>query len=248
MPLPAAMTSCTGPGLLSRAGTRMSRTLLATPGDRVMLQRQSYTGPAEGRIFEIETLELMEVDAEGRVVTLITFDPDDRRAASMEMLERCARSDEARCIPAGLFEAVRAMNAGDLDRLRATLPDVYVVNDHRRTGLGRLESADHVAAVAALFELVSERTFEPLYIVAAERHGLLAMARMFGTLADGGEFEQVYVWLVVYNGDQLGVMELFEPDHLNVARARFEELRPRTASSVSPDRSDAGSEECTPRR
>src|SRR4029453_12391923 len=149
--------------LLSRAGTRMSRTLLATAGDRLILQRQSYTGPAEGPIFETETLELFEVDAEGRIVALTTFDPDDRPAASAELLDRYARSAAARCIPAGFFEAIRAVNTRDLARLCAVLPDDFVANDHRRTGAGGRENADpFVASQAAGVELPSHNNVEPL--------------------------------------------------------------------------------------
>src|SRR5262249_36888545 len=82
-------------------------------------------------------------------------------------------------------------------------------------------------------------TAEPLYIVAAEKHGLLAMTHTFGTLADGGEFEQVYVSLALFHGDRFAGMELFEPERLDVARARFEELRPRTSPSVQSHRTDA---------
>ena len=190
---------------------------------------------------EIEHLLVTEVDAEGRLVALIMFDPDDRRAASAEMLERYARSDAAHGIPAGLFEKGRALNTRDLDRLRAALSDDYVVNDHRRTGIGRLESAGrYVASVAALFEQTSELTVEILYVVAAEKHGHLAMTHTFGTLADGGEFELVYVWLELFRRGRVVGQELFEPEDLDVARARFEELRPKTSQSVSPDRTDSG--------
>jgi hypothetical protein len=66
------------------------------------------------------------------------------------------------------------------------------------------------------------------------------MNHTFGTLADGGEFELVYVWLPLFQGGRFVGMELFEPEDLDVARARFVELRPRTSPSVSSDRSDAG--------
>jgi hypothetical protein len=213
--------------LIGGARTRIVGTVLATAGDRLALEHFRWIGADDRVPFEMENLALIEVDAEGRIVTVIAFDPDDRRAAGAEMLERYARSDEARCIPAGLFEGIRAMNTRDLDRLRAALPDDFVVHDHRRTGLGRLESADdYVASVAALLEQTSERTFELLYIVAAERHGLLAMVHAVGTLADGGEFEQVAAWLALFQDDRVVGIEMFEPEHLDVARARFAELRP----------------------
>jgi class 3 adenylate cyclase len=182
-----------------------------------------------------------EVDTEGHLVAIIMFDADDRRAASMEMFERYARSDEARRLPAGLFEAIRAVNARDLDRLRAALPDDYLVNDRRRTGAGRLENADRfITSQAAEFELTSELTVEPLYIVAAEAHGLLAMTHSFGTLADGGAFELVFVLLVLFRDQGIVGMEVFEPEHLDIARARFEELRPRASTVVTSDRNQAG--------
>src|SRR5262249_44255681 len=125
-----------------QTGQRLARTVLATAGDRLALARLRWSsrgglaavglGMVTGGEPELETERLLvtEVDAEGRLVALIMFDPDDRRAASAELLERYARSEAARCIPAGMFEAIRAVNAHDLDRLRAALPDDFAVNDH----------------------------------------------------------------------------------------------------------------------
>ena len=87
-----------------------------------------------------------------------------------------------------------------------------------------------------MFEQTAQQTTEPLYIVAAEKHGLLAMFHTFGMLADGGEFELVYVSLALFRGDRFAGMKVFEPENLEVARARFEELRPRTSPSVQSDR------------
>src|SRR5262249_54055185 len=229
---------------------RLARTVLATAGDRLALARLRRSSEGGLAAFgmdvatcdepesEIEHLLVTEVDAEGRLVAVIMFDPGDRHAATVEMLERYARSDAARCIPAGAFEVVRALNARDLDRLRAALPDDFAVNDRRRTGTGRVESADrYVASVVAVFEQTSELTIEILHVVAAEKHGHLAMTHTFGTLADGGEFELVYVWLALFQGDRFVGMELFEPDDLDIARARFEELRQGT--SPGSDRTDA---------
>jgi len=234
-------------------GPRLTRTVLGTAGERLALARLRWSSQGVLAAYgmdiaagdepesEIEHLLVAEVDAEGRLVAVIIFDPDDRRAASAELLERYARSDAARCIPAGFSEALHALNTRDLARLRAALPDDFTLNDQRRTGVGRLENADrYVASIAAVFEQTAQQTAEPLYIVAAEKHGLLAMTHTFGTLADGGEFEQVYVSLALFQGDRFAGMELFEPEHLDVARARFEELRPRTSPSVPLDRTDLG--------
>jgi class 3 adenylate cyclase/tetratricopeptide (TPR) repeat protein/ketosteroid isomerase-like protein len=227
--------------LMSRSRTRVSRTTLATAGDRLVLQRIRYTGPPEGPSHEIEHLELTEVDAEGHIVALIDFDPDDCRAASAEMLERHARSAAGRCIPAAVFETFRAINDHDLDRLRASLPDDFVYHDHRRTGLGRLEGVeDYVASLRPLFEETRDFSTDNLYYVAAETHGSLAVARTFGTLAADGELESVFARLLLYRDGRIGAVEQFELEHLDVARARFEELRPGAFPSVSSAGNDGG--------
>jgi hypothetical protein len=168
----------------------------------------------------------LEVDTAGRLAAIIVFDPDDRRAASAEMQERYARSDAGRCIPAAAVEAARAWAAHDLDRLRRAVSEDFVLNDHRRTGVGRIEGVDdYIASVAAIFEQTADELVEPLYVIAVEKHGALAMLRAFGTLTDGGEFEILYVALTRYRDDRYVGLELFEPEDLDVAQARFAELR-----------------------
>ena len=140
----------------------------------------------------------------------------------------------------------RALTGHDLDRLRAVVPRDFVFDDHRRTGLGRLESAeDYLAAVAVLFEQSPDVLIEGLYVIAEERHGSLGVTHRFGTLAEGGTFESVFVQIALYRGDQLAGLELFEPEHLDVARARFEALRtgphairptPRRAPAIATER------------
>jgi ketosteroid isomerase-like protein len=219
----------------SRGRIRVARTVLATAGDGLTLERELWTAAADPSRFEIETITLSEVDAEGRLVAFISFDPDDRRAADAELLERWARSEAARGIPAAVFETFRAINAHDLDRVRATLHDDFVYHDHRRTGLGRIERVDdYVASLRPLFEGTRDFSTDDLYYVAAEEHGSLAIGRTFGTLAEGGEFESVFARLILYRDGRAGAVEQFELEHLDVARARFEELRPTTAGPVPP--------------
>ncbi|HXJ34119.1 MAG TPA: nuclear transport factor 2 family protein [Candidatus Eisenbacteria bacterium] len=209
-------------------GARPARTLLATSGDRLALYRMLWTGADDQPAYEIDTLLLTEVDAEGRIVARIIFDPDDRRGAFVELLERFARSDAHRRVPAIFFELGRALNGHDLDRLRALHPRDFVFDDHRRTGVGRLEGIEaYLAAVAALIEQSPDVSIEVLYTIALEKHGMLSVARRYGTLAEGGgTFESVYVQLFHLDGDRFVGVEIFEVEDLDVARARFAELRP----------------------
>jgi hypothetical protein len=171
------------------ANARASNTLLATAGDHLALSHVVWQGAGDDPRLEIETLELREVDADGCTVAAILFDPDDRRAASRELLDRWAKGEAAPGLP---LEVRRAVLARDLDGLRAALPEGFVFHDHRRSGAGRVEGADAcVAWIATLLEASPDVIMEPLYYVAVERHALVSVSHDFGTLPDGGAFESV---------------------------------------------------------
>jgi len=65
-----------------------------------------------------------------------------------------------------------------------------VVEDRRRTGMGRIEGRDaYVESVKALWELTPESRFENArYWLAIEPWGAVAAARRSGTVPGGGEF------------------------------------------------------------
>jgi ketosteroid isomerase-like protein len=214
--------------LMSRGKYQPARTLLATAGDRLMLQHLHIAGAVGGGDYEIEALEIIEVDAAGRFVASIMFDPEDRRAASTELLERYAR---VAGWPEWMIESFRAVNAHDLDGFRAGLADDFVFDDHRRTGVGRIDGADaYVASIRPLFEGAPDFFTDNLYVVAEEPRGFLSVARTFGTLTTGGEFESVFVRLAMYRDGRMVTVEQFELEDLDVARARFEELRTASAA------------------
>ncbi|MGH7287972.1 MAG: hypothetical protein ACREI8_08150, partial [Myxococcota bacterium] len=197
-----------------------SLTLLATAGERLALFLERWTRSEERGSTEGEVLAVVEVDAEGCAIAIINFDPDDRRAASTELLERLARSCAAPWL-VELRERRRALVERDLERLRAALPRDFVFDDHRRVGAGRVGAEEYVAWMASLFEGSPDALVETLYYLAIEPHAGLAVSHNFGTLAEGGAFENVFVSI-----NQPGCLELFEIDDLERAWARFEELRP----------------------
>jgi ketosteroid isomerase-like protein len=210
------------------AGARATHEVLATAGDRLAMTRGRFTiSDGETVVAEIDVLQINELDAAGRVVAAVTFDPDDRRAASIEMLDRWFRSDEAPRAAATGLAPMRALFDHDVEPLAASLPDDFFVDDHRRFGMGRVEGAGaFIQSFAALFEQSADLVIEGLYTVATSEHAILDMAHMVGTLdASGGDFESVYLRLLIFRGDRLAALELFEAEDLDAARARFEALR-----------------------
>jgi len=211
---------------VAEVGWRPVRTLLATAGDRLALQHVLWRTGEGGSDSEVETLQLSEVDGEGRFVSSATFDPEDRDAAFFELGRRYLGIHRPSALPR--HEALRRAGR-DLARLRAALPDGFVFHDHRRTGLGRIEGADaYVASVAALRELAPDAMVgQSLYYLADEPHGTLSIGHSFGTLSEGGAFESCYAMILLFGPDGIVGGELFELDHLEAAKARFAELRAR---------------------
>ncbi len=210
--------------IMQSGRVRLERTLLATAGDRLALERWSWGGGKAGADFAVDSLAVTEVDANGLFVACISFDPDDRAAASAELFERWVRSG-AEGLPPETIELARAFNAHDLERMRALLPAEFYLDDRRRTGVGRIEGVDaYLASLAALWELSGDLRSDALYTVASADHGRLMVARWFGTNAEGGDFEAVFVTLgLLRDGRPVGI-EIFELDDLEAATARFEEL------------------------
>jgi hypothetical protein len=209
---------------LGSTRSRVAHTVLATSGDRLALVHLRWTAAEGVPAFEAEHLAVWEVDTDGRIVAAISFDVDDRRGASAEMFERYVHGDGARWTPAAAIEFGRAVRDHDVARARGALPDSFFFHDHRRTGAGLIESAeDYIGYLAALFEQSPDAIIESLYSVATGEHGVLSVGHTFGTWAEGGEFESVFVQLWFYQDERLVGAELFELEDLDVARGHFDE-------------------------
>jgi ketosteroid isomerase-like protein len=210
-------------------GARAEREVVGTAGDRVLIQRVLWSGgPADGR-YEIDTLAVVEVDESGRAKAVIVFDPDDARAAQREAWARWAAIDPAAAQWVDLIGVVHeGFDGRDWERVRATLADDLVVEDHRRTGFGRIEGSDaYIDSVRVLWDLAPDQRLElGWFWPAIEPHGAVTTVRRCGTLPDGGAFEREYLWLCIATGGRISRSEMFEVEDLAKALARLADLRP----------------------
>jgi ketosteroid isomerase-like protein len=201
--------------------------LLGTAGDRIVIQRMLWAGGRDGDGFEWEHLVVQEVDEAGRLAVHVNFDSDDARAAQREAWKLWERLDPAAvAVATPMGELADAFNARDRDRWRAQFADEIVVEDHRRTGFGRIEGADAYAdSLVALWELAPETTAEVgWHWPALGRHGAITRVRRTGVLPDGGAFESDYLGLYTVSGGRITYFERFELEDLEAAMARFEAL------------------------
>src|SRR5262249_15567958 len=227
----------------SMRNTRFEGQLVGTAGDRVALERLLWTGapgatpaaPATESVrissrgpFEIEFLWLTEIDESGRITAGVMFDADDWRAATREAWARWSARDAVAAASVGpTFEFLEAMNEHDRTRLRAALADDFELVDHRPARLGLSGGADAtVESLAALWDLAPDWQITPTGTLAYARYGAVVLSRGFGTLRDGGTFENPTVAVQIVAGGRLTRVEVFEPEDVDAALARFAELRP----------------------
>jgi class 3 adenylate cyclase len=213
--------------LRTETGAVRDARLIATAGDRLALYHIVWRETPGRSSFEIERFRITEIDAAGRLRGFVLC--DQRAAASAALFERYV-ANGGHGMPWGLIEFTRGLNERDLVRARGGLCDDFVIEDHRRTGLGRIEGADaYIAAVAAAFELTRDARFDMLYVAASAEHGNVIVARWSGRNTEGGEFESYSVALTRYRGERVVAFEAFEPEELERALARFEETRAAAA-------------------
>jgi hypothetical protein len=206
-------------------GRRVEPELLATVGERVSLDRIAYTGDVEGSAFEGEFLRLSEVDAEGRLCAVIHFDADGRSDAFGEAHARFAAGEAGTIGGQAPIAALHlAIARHDWEALRGCLAPDAVIHDHRPLRLGELGPDPWVESLRVQVELAPDVNAEAFRILAWNRHGRVHLMRVFGTLREGGPFENVFVTVFLTEGDRIQRQEFFDLADADRALARFEEL------------------------
>jgi ketosteroid isomerase-like protein len=210
------------------SGARPVRRRRGTAGDRVAIEVLLWSGgPADGR-FEIEYLGVTEVDESGLLVTTILLDLDDPRAAQREAWARWMAIDPTVAeLVTAVSETIDSWNAMDRRRFAREYTDDFVVEDHRRTGMGRLDGVEaYMASVEALWQLAPDSRLElGWHWLAVDRRGGVVTCRRTGRLADGGAYESDYLVLFIVEDGRARRLEMFEVDAADAALARFEALR-----------------------
>lgn len=207
--------------------------VVGAAGDRIGVVRLLWTGESEGGAFEMEGLEVGEVDGQGRLVRVVGLEADDWRDAQRIAWERWgAREPDFAPVLDVASRYNDALNAPHLDlaRLRSFYTDDFVAEDRRRTGFGRIEGADaYLESLGALATLTRSMRIElGWHWAAIEPDGGVVSVRRTGELGEGGAYETEH-W-VVFCLDGTGLtrrMGSFELEHLDEALSCFDEWRSR---------------------
>ncbi|TML91762.1 MAG: nuclear transport factor 2 family protein [Actinobacteria bacterium] len=222
---------------------------LATLGDSLALSRSSLSasGVTGGKLdvgpYESASIDLIEVDAQGRWLWAEIFAADRLGDAVVRLYERYAEllpdgPEHVRAAAtARSVAALPLVGAHDLDRLDRSAwvfaPAIEYV-DHRTVGMGSVHGAEAVErAVRALLELMEDSATRLDELLALRSDAFLARWTHFGTdRASGGAFERRLCHLWVFGVDGLMTRgEQFDAEREDEALARFDELTAEPAAA-----------------
>ncbi|MFZ0719140.1 MAG: ATPase, partial [Mycobacterium sp.] len=204
---------------------------IAIRGERLVLARVRASGP-DPKAIQNDALNVIEIDADERILAAVTFDLEDFDAAMAELESRYLVGEAAAY--AHTWSVVAAGYAGFNRReLLATTPD-WVSIDHRR-GAG-FAPGDMIAYIQAAWD---DSPDTKIYIGAVHRLseiGAVVTHLARGISEEGFDAEWRDVNVLAVEGDIFSRSELFDEADLDTAIARFDQLcgpAPRLENAAS---------------
>lgn len=197
--------------------------VLAIRGDRLALALTSVSD-ADGNV--IETLTLLEVNANGKTQRLVWFDPDDLEAAFAELEDTFGSNEGSSCaeIVRRNAKTIAAINERNWSEYMGSVADDFVMVDHRPASLGEVRIDGLVEAHKGLVELIPD-----LRVRLAMYHGLepdrcVSQIAAVGHTEDGAAVDVSFINILVLVDGSVARTEFFPVDGLDAALLRFEEL------------------------
>ncbi|HSM67498.1 MAG TPA: hypothetical protein VK860_14420 [Ilumatobacteraceae bacterium] len=195
--------------------------LIAVRADRFCLTQFTGTDP-KGRA--VDRLVVSDV-VHGRVERSTTFEPDDLVAALRELDDEYAADMDEPEFMNWTRRMADAFDHGSFEDLRALVTDDFQSTDHRSLGLGP-RTADEWAT--SIVPLVGHHRPVTTRIVRHDGALWLSEARP-QFLLDGSEWHMMV--LIRRVGHRIDCWDVFDPEQLGQALARFDELANGTRSS-----------------
>nr|WP_082929738.1 BTAD domain-containing putative transcriptional regulator [Mycobacterium sp. 1164966.3] len=200
-----------------------STSIIASRGERLALARVRIFNRGMTDEVGAEALGICEIDADERIVAMVSFDPDDIDAAFKELDARYLAGEAAQ--HAHTWSAITGLYAAiNRHEIPAMTPNsVYI--DHRP--LISIEALDMAAFFRAVWELTPQLS---MYVEAVQRLnnlGAVVSVVARGTSEEGSDVEWRPIGILMFEGNQLGRCETFAEVDIDLALARFDELRPQ---------------------
>ncbi|MDX6502667.1 MAG: hypothetical protein QOG23_5931, partial [Blastocatellia bacterium] len=214
-------------------GTNMTSTVIATRGARLILTRLCYSGwdqAPDG--FRTDVLDVIEIDADDRLLTRIVFEPDDIDAAIAELDARYLAGEAA--LYADTWSIVAASYAAlNRHELPPTTPGCLNIDHRRETAFG---PGDVTAYISAGWDLNQDINIHVEEVHRLSSLGAIITYSAHETSREGFDAEWRGIALLTVEGEMVSRCEVFDEADLNAAIATFDGLtqpRPRLENAAS---------------
>lgn len=199
--------------------THITSNPIALRGQRLVLTRGQLTFRGQGAdAYFTESFSVVEINAEDRIVALVSFDLEDIDAAYEELEHRYLAGEAA---PYARVWQMGIDTLGEANRHQpGPMMRQIAYTDHRRVPFA---PGDFAHAVEELWSLVPDARYRTTVAHALDTHGIVSGLVIEGSDKHGNELQWARTLLFVADGPQ---MEVYEEDDVDAALARFEELRP----------------------
>jgi hypothetical protein len=213
--------------------TKLTSEIIATRGGHLCLSRgRGSEADQRPDAFRTDLLDIVEVDADERVVARVVFDIDDIDAAFEELDARYLAGEAAAHARTWsvIARSYAALNRGEPP---ATTQD-WVNIDHRLRAT--IDAGDLTAYLRAAWDLTPNLS---IYIAAVHRLsdlGAVVTHASHGTSQEGFDAEWRMIELLTVEGSLINRCELFDEADIYAAIARFDELsssKPRLENAAS---------------
>lgn len=198
-------------------------TVSAARGDRLALMKFQSSS------YETEVLNVVEIDADGRIAAVVGFDADDMDAAFVELDSRYLAGEASAHSHAWsvIREAYSALNRHDIP---LTTTDMVSV-DHRR-GIA-FAPGDLLSYFTATWNVTPQTSIGVESVCRLSELGGVVVHSYCGTTSEGFDAEWREVALLTIDSDKLNRCELYDEENIEAAIARFDELHPHATNATT---------------
>nr|WP_232065058.1 BTAD domain-containing putative transcriptional regulator [Mycobacterium cookii] len=201
----------------------MSSNVIAARGERLALAHLHIFNRGMSGEVGADVLGIAEIDADERIVALVTFDLDDIDAAFEELDARYLAGEDAACqrVWSVVTEGYAQLNKHELPVWTSD----WLTIDHRMRAT--FEAADQIAYIRGAWDITPNLK---MYIEAVHRLsslGAVVTHAAYGSTPEGFAAEWRMIELLVVGDDNINRCELFDEAGLDAAMARFAELQPQ---------------------
>ncbi|OBI40150.1 hypothetical protein A5707_10730 [Mycobacterium kyorinense] len=205
-------------------GISLTSEVIAIRGEHLALRRGRYMVSGQEEEYHLDALEIIETDADGRLVGRVAFDLTEIDAA-FEELDARYLAGEAAAHAQTWSVVARSYYETNRRELPSMTPDSAFI-DHRAV---LTTEQEHLAAyLSSLWDLLPDIS---VYIEAVHRlsdlGGVVTQAAR-GTSREGFGAEWRAIAVSVLEGDLYSRVEAFDEADLDTALARFDELQTQT--------------------